>query len=80
LIQNSLYNLLDLICNLLAPLTVEEVAAIDAAGANGPPVTLRSIKERLLFRRVWLFTSSLAFLALLGYYSGWVMVKHAFSA
>ena len=60
----------------LAPLTEEEVAAIDAAGANGPPVTLRSMKERLikLARRKWLFTDYLVLLVLLlqvllfGYY------------
>lgn len=56
---------------LLAPLTEEEVAAIDAAGAKGPPVTLASMKEHLLVRKVrtvWLLTSFLIFLALLGYY------------
>ena len=52
--------------NLLAPLTEEEVAAIDAAGANGPPVTLKFMKERLykLAWRKWLFTDYFALLAL----------------
>ena len=36
-----------MIYNLLAPLTEEEVAAVDAAGAKGPPVTFHSVKERL---------------------------------
>ncbi|KAF8811550.1 2,5-diketo-D-gluconic acid reductase [Phlegmacium glaucopus] len=62
----------------LPPLTEEEVAAIDAAGAKGPPVTLRSTKERLLVRRTWLLTSSLAFFALLGYY--WVIGMQRFTA
>jgi hypothetical protein len=33
----GIYICIDIICNLLAPLTKEEVAAIDAAGAKGPP-------------------------------------------
>ena len=61
-----------MIRDLLAPLT-EEVAAIGAAGAKGPPVTLHSVKERLfkLSRRKWLFTDYLVLLSLLllsGYY------------
>jgi len=50
----------------LPPLTEEEVAAIDAAGAKGPPVTLHSVKERLfkLARRKWSFTDYLKLIAL----------------
>jgi hypothetical protein len=50
----------------LAPLTEEEVVAIDAAGAKGPPVTLHSVKERLfmLAQRKCLYTDYLALLAL----------------
>ena len=45
--------------NLLAPLTEEEVAAIDAAGAKGPSVTLPvprcscSVKERVQPKSLW---------------------------
>ena len=60
-------SVIDIICNLLAPLTEEEVAAIDAAGAKGPPVSLHSVKERLFrsVRREWLLTDCLALLALI---------------
>jgi diketogulonate reductase-like aldo/keto reductase len=37
----------------LPPLTEEEVAAIDAAGAKGPPVIPRSMKERLFYLVCW---------------------------
>ena len=42
------------------------MAAIDAAGAKGPPVTLGSLKEHLikLVRREWLITDFFAILAL----------------
>jgi len=51
----------------LPPLTEEEVAAIDAAGAKGPPVTLLSVKEHLVRRAltVWSLT---AFVALILFY------------
>ena len=47
---------------LLAPLTEEEVAAIDAAGAKGPPVTLRSVKKHYVRRvlTVWSLTTFVA--------------------
>jgi len=50
----------------LPPLTEEEVAAIDAAGAKGPPVTLHSVKEHLfkLAKRKWSITDYLILLAL----------------
>jgi hypothetical protein len=54
-------------------LTEEEVAAIDAAGRKGTPVTLHSMKKRLfkLARGKWLFIDYLPLLALIllfGYY------------
>ena len=61
--------------NILAPLTDEEVAAIDAAGAKGPSVTLQSVKRLAL--REWSITDYLAHVTLLalllmfGYYH-WV--------
>ena len=59
-------SVIDIIHNFLAPLTENEVAEIDAAGAKGPPVTLRSMKLRLfkLARRKRLLTDYLALLAL----------------
>jgi len=54
----------------LPPLTEEEVAAIDAAGAKGPSVTLRSMKEHY-FQKVWTVWSLTTFVALVLVYS-WV--------
>jgi len=57
----------------LPPLTAEEVAAIDAAGAKGPSVALCSkAKGHLLklARRELVFTGCLAILALF-FLSGW---------
>jgi len=53
----------------LPPLTEEEVAAIDAAGAKGPPVTLLSVKEHFV-RRVWTVWSLTTFVALILFYFG----------
>ena len=72
--------LINTIFNIVAPLTEEEVAAIDAAGAKGPPVTLRSMSPHLLVRRLWLPTSSLAILGLLVYYWVVCMGVHMFAA
>ncbi|KAF8157846.1 NADP-dependent oxidoreductase domain-containing protein [Crassisporium funariophilum] len=49
----------------LPPLTEEEVAAIDAAGAKGPPLTLHT---RLSACRSWRYAMSLALITLLGCY------------
>jgi len=56
----------------LPPLTEEEVAAIDAAGAKGPSVTLHSMKEHYVQSlRVWTAWSLITFVALVLVYS-WV--------
>ena len=62
--------------NFLAPLTEEEIAAIDAAGAKGPPRTFHSVKEHLfnLVRRELLFTNYLALLALLALFLVWLLL------
>ena len=68
-------SVINIIRNLLAPLTDEEVAAIDAAGAKGPIMTLHSMKR--LARMKWMITDYLAIVTLLvlllmfGYYH-WV--------
>jgi len=62
----------------LPPLTQEEVAAIDAAGAKGPPVMLRSIKEHLLIRKALFLTSFLALFLL--YYWGHCLSMQWFAA
>ena len=68
----------------LAPLTEGEVAAIDAAGTNGPPVTLLSVKERLfkLPWRKWLFSvyHALLVLFLLVGYHCWLDGMQRFAA
>lgn len=78
----GLYICIDIICNLLAPLTEEEVAEIDAAGARGPPVTLHPLKGRLfkLARRKWSPTDyfALALFLLFGYY--WINPMQSFAA
>jgi len=60
----------------LPPLTEEEVAAIDAAGAQGPPLTLRSMKEHYI-QTIWSVWSLTSFVALVLVYSGVCCLRSA---